>query len=292
MGFEAVDATPDLYQGGSVTVGVVPSDHETGVWTYKNIASSSSSSTRGTVGETVYNSLASTAMFPLPPQLVTTLKQFPNSSTWAAKEGVYVPCRISGTDVPIRTLVPLVTMGVSYSPGAHYDVDGTNNCIVSLGAFTAGGAQSGCLLSDFDVSSAFFSGLNQNASIVITAKFIIEQFIAGDQAIAAMAQMSPPYDPIVIDHYFRVIGALPPGVPSGHNKSGKWWKDVGKTLMYAYKNYAKPALEKAPLPPQARVAFEVVDSSLEQAEALAKKVAKARKERKKTEPKDVKDKKK
>jgi len=83
----------------------------------------------------------------------------------------------------------------------------------------------------YDISGAVFSGLNQQTTLQVTARYFVERLPAiSDPNLLVLARNPCPYDPMVLELYSRTILELPVGVKVGENPLGEWFFDILQTL--------------------------------------------------------------
>jgi len=75
-----------------------------------------------------------------------------------------------------------------------------------------------------DTNVVIFTGLSDETTLTVRARFIIERFPSDSEGeLLALATPTAPYDPVALEIYSRVIRELPAGVPFGENPAGEWW---------------------------------------------------------------------
>jgi len=83
----------------------------------------------------------------------------------------------------------------------------------------------------FDTSGMYLTGLAEQSTIEFTFRIFIEVFPnTSNEALLVLATDSPPFDPLALEIYSRVITELPPCVPVYMNASGKWWQKVARVI--------------------------------------------------------------
>jgi hypothetical protein len=214
--FEAVNTTPDLYKSGSVTV-----YRQDQSWTEAN-----STLVNGADFTVLESNCPSKVCIP-PPQSLAQAKQL-NSATWGAEDGCLVPLVIRPykphrflREVPIipsQIHTSEITDGVfsCFSTSAYLDV---NDTIMSSNSRTPG-----VHFIDAMSSGAYFSGLNENTSILLTGRFIIEKFPDPDSEQVPLARPSPEFDPRALEIIQAAFDNLPVGVKINENAAGDWFR--------------------------------------------------------------------
>jgi hypothetical protein len=79
----------------------------------------------------------------------------------------------------------------------------------------------------FDVSGAFFSGLNPNSTLQVTVKYVVERIPSITEPNLLVLTRPPcPFDPMALELYTRVMASLPVGVKVGDNPDGEFWASI------------------------------------------------------------------
>lgn len=207
--FEAVNVTAPLYQQGSVTV-------------YKRPAHCVPGVVRETAGESQYCPFLSG-----PAVLASEASLFPNSRTWAAKDGAYGIATLNDIDCPVMDSTPGTYFIKLTNPNAYSEpIDGW--CPMPSDS-------SRCHVYPFDITGAIFTGLSPQTSITVTVRYLIERFPGPDNAdLVVLGRPSPAYDPLVLELYSRCLEHLQSVVPVGENPLGEWFaKVLGSFAKYA-----------------------------------------------------------
>jgi len=172
-----------------------------------------------------------------PPATIAEAMVIPGSVKVAAEEGAYVPFRITKgstnavSDDVYCTRLFMNGANVAQNPAKALYGFGS---IAPFASFSAGGSIP--LLGHyhpvpFDLSGAYFTGLNTNTTLDVTVRLYIEVLPTQlNQGLLVLSEPCPPADPRALELYSKVIGDLPPGVPVGMNADGSWFKDVLKTI--------------------------------------------------------------
>jgi hypothetical protein len=212
-GFEVVNTTAELYKGGSVTVFKSPS-YSQPMNTYSNA---------GPDPPSCYTQAAI-----MPPGTQSQCALFPSSRTWGAADGCYVVPSLNSTEVPFVTPLPSANAGLVSPVDVQTLTTGSGN---RLGWFPPSPylSQTAGMNSPFpfDVSGAFFSGLNPNSTLQVTVKYVVERIPSITEPNLLVLTRPPcPFDPMALELYTRVMASLPVGVKVGDNPDGEFWASI------------------------------------------------------------------
>lgn len=205
-GYEIVNTTPELYQGGALIRYRVPTGSMTGA-----------------IVSSAFTGITQMNVFPLPPTTPSLAMLYPDSILDKASEGTYQmhtrQCdsqrRFSGPD-PIEVYSPTINA-----------LDGGS--FVSKYIFTqaSGVANSPVLLSDFDTIGTYCTGLSPQTTLALRYRVIISFTPASyDATLVSLATESPPYNPKLDELISLIQMELSPGVPVHQNAKGDWWRTV------------------------------------------------------------------
>ncbi len=227
-GFEVIDVTPEFYKSGQCTVGVV--DAMTGNSEVR-LADLNAAPWTGT-NETQ-------AIFNSPPTNAAVATQVPNSVTWEAKKGAYVPLQLCvDQDRPYgKPRARRILMQAATAATSAFNILNSN--------LSTQVTHDPCQEHAHRLHFAVFSGLDQNVRLNIETRVFIESsvsFVSGVlDPVTLMASPTAPYDKIALDIYRRMLFDLPPGVPQSWNPAGEWFRKVLTGLSTVMK-IAGPAL--------------------------------------------------
>lgn len=216
-GFEVHNDTAALYKQGSVTVYQSAQeviDAGVGRWTHlENTAD-------------IYNS---TKLCRQPPTDKTSAASLPNSRTWEAANGCYVPIRL-GTETRYQpgTIHQFKTRYVdavgTQKNGGYQQVASTGGLNPEPASYAL--AHRSC---DIETTGAYFSGLSPETILTVTIKLIIESApTAANPTLLFSATPTACYDPRIMSLYYQTIQSLPPGVEVRMNAKGDWFRMVMK----------------------------------------------------------------
>lgn len=214
-GFEVVNTSPELYKGGTVTCWRTPFQRST---------------TNGFVLGSSRSIMVNMANWI--PTTQAGAQLYPNSRTWGAADGVYSVATNSDTENPFVTLVPntpfvtdqpsagglvaLSQAGTGQIAYSHFNTivspDGIGNLAQNL---------------SFDYHGAIFTGLDPNANLQVTVKYMIERIpTIAEPDLLVLSRAPTGFDPTALEIYSRCMQNLPVGVPVGENPLGEWFSDV------------------------------------------------------------------
>jgi len=212
---EVYNTTAEIYKQGSVTV------------------CSSSNAPRETYyisGTTAaVNFLAPCTTIPAPPQQTADIQLYPGSLTWDAAEGIYMNARVNNFDNPF--FYPLASncgMLFDASPDENFTGNGDGWFCQAIQTTTAAPATfSSCGILPFDVTICRFSGLSNNSTLTMTAKYVLES--APDnysQTYIPLMRPASEYSSQVFDIYAQAIKHMPVACKVGENSLGSWFSQV------------------------------------------------------------------
>lgn len=175
----------------------------------------------------------------------------PNSYVGLAKEGAYVPVRLSRTSQKWVSCAESVMLGPDSTHGGLYPVDEATDYVLSttvppplgsvahalLGAgsnapyftaaspYTITGTCSSPLLNDY-VADICFRNLSVSASIKLFFRVGIEMLVPPLSPLSSQLRVSPEYDPRSFEAYFHVSRRLKDAYPSDYNSADKLWEVI------------------------------------------------------------------
>jgi hypothetical protein len=178
------------------------------------------------------------------PRTFEQLQNMPNSYTGAAREGVYVPYRLSETHqdwVSASDVVVSPSQETSNTEldGSPYGTIGAGTSALS-GPYGLAGLRAtswGSLIhrrADSGMAHISFKQLNPTASLMFYFRGGWEYQVLPGTSMCAFQKSSPPYDPRAIQTYFQISRELKDAYPSDYNDLGKilgtiW--EVAKTAL-------------------------------------------------------------
>lgn len=204
-GFEVNNTTSELYKQGSVTVG------STSVATNNpNVANCiDSNGAPWSPMAILFDS------FGKAPSTVALANVIPNTKTWEARNGCYVPYRQTSLDNPPQNRQ---VRGIEYGD-VGITIPTANEQFNHLHS-----------LQPFETSFAYFTGLSQQTTLRVTVVEYYEIFPHSSDSLISSASPSGPYDSRALELYGRLIGMVPHGVPVTMNPSGEYFKLVLQRL--------------------------------------------------------------
>lgn len=155
-----------------------------------------------------------------------------NGITWRAEDGCLVPIVLS-VDNPPQRYVPKYG-GIAVTPaGSDHptqlwmqdSIGSTDARWTGAGSFTAPTTPITPLaIIPMYTSGAYFTGLAQETSLVVTFRGILEVFPAPGSDLVPLARPSTPLDDKALECYTRIMHSLNPGYPVGDNAAGDFFK--------------------------------------------------------------------
>jgi len=221
MAFEVHNTTSDLNRQGSVVVYRQPG---AAITSLTSSALFIDPLIQGKVGA------LDVAVMPTPPNTVANALILPNSRQWKAADGCYcvstmsdqvnnptgqngaLPARLNSATAPPTFFLPTILSGTSGTTQFWYP-------------------SSSQMLTPFNLSGAYFSGLSNSTTLTVNATWIVERFPDYTMAdLIVLATPSPAFDPIAQELYSRGAFHLPAGVKVKENGLGDFVKGVAGIL--------------------------------------------------------------
>jgi hypothetical protein len=238
---EAYNTTPELYRAGAVT-GYELQNKEAFL-------------TMGTWYSNTGTDYAMSPMFiaPRAPASIAQAVQLPGSVTHEAEKGAYLPLPLN-VDSPMNyarfSMKAYAFRGDSSSSDqtmVTYPLNGGS--LANSGAIAQKGNWD--LPSTCNPAGLYFTGLSDQTTIDIVARFVIEEFPSvNDIRYLTLANPSPPRDAAALKAYGLIRSELPIMVPVAWNGLGTWLKSamkVAKKVIPVVKSVAKvvPGVKQA-----------------------------------------------
>lgn len=256
-GLEVTDTTADIYKQGSCTVfkqNANATDPMTGMY-IGTITSFDKNKDRelpqkilqrGSTEVTAVNDINNFSVFsyqtvPCPPKNLAEANLLPGTRTWAAKEGAYLVMTMNSPENPAKqpdstqpfilntdtvvqgsqteTAIPCIAPA-NYYPGFINNWPGISENLISQ-------PDQYYDMVPYHQSGAYFTGLNDLTSLVITVNWYIEKLPGrSDTTLSVLARPSAQYDPFALMLYDHALRYMPVGVPVRENGFGTWFNDV------------------------------------------------------------------
>lgn len=219
FGYEVVNTTAELYKQGSVTTYKRPG---------KNVPICAFECISG--ASTLPQTNSRSKLYAFGSTGVSTAAQaaaYPNSRTWAAKEGAYVIATLNDVDCPVTEALPA---------GVHLAVENkyVNNSDNTPGMFGYGNLptdETNMCAYPFDISGCVFAGLSESTSLTVTVRYLVERFPENSNPdLVVIARPSPSYDPLALELYARCLESLPTAVMVRDNPLGEWFSKILQTV--------------------------------------------------------------
>lgn len=216
IGYEAINATPELYRSGTVIRYRVPTQGRSvplAVSEQETFAESFPIRARESV-----------RCFPQPPFSSSLATQYPDSVLDEAVKGTYAMHTLqdqvsdfymAGNDRVFFSAPSLTAVGAA-------------NSFISASIFQTGIDYDPPLVrGDFDMVGSYFTGLSPQSVIQIRYRIILSLVpSSSDSYLSSLAKMSPPENTKLDRLVSLVQNEFLPGIPVGMNPKGEWWRVV------------------------------------------------------------------
>lgn len=219
-GFEVHNDTAALYKQGSVTV------YSSGNSVTEEVAESAN----GTVSATYLHQAIRKCR--QPPSDKAEAGSMPDSRTFEAAEGVYVPIRLGDdTHYAINKRAVFLTQS---SDSTDTTLD-TPQGYATVWSTAASGITQNYQVThrplDIETTGAYFSGLSPETTLTLSIKFLVELCpTAANPSMLYMASPTAMYCPRALELYHQTVRSLPPGVPVNFNDKGDWFRMATKVV--------------------------------------------------------------
>lgn len=226
VGIEVHNVTPELYRGGTVTVGEIPQSSCTDYplnLVYRDPID-------GGTGFNYNNVVSKVKPLVGRPDSLYEAMQYPGTRQWEAKDGIYMVLPLITTENEPSTAE--YTTPMIEGPLHLESVSGTINtspilvCPTNPGTTIAkvrhvsGPMKWTPLASKF----AYFTGLSAETKLTFNVRVFYESFpTTADRDILPLATPSPDIDPHALALYQHCMTHLPIAVPVGENGLGEWF---------------------------------------------------------------------
>lgn len=215
-GFEVANTTSSLYKQGNVISACAPQVLERS--SLGNLQVGGSGANTGSPAFTCR----------LPPTSAAEVRANPNSVSWEAEHGVYVPFRMDHMKNPFGMLtnIPMV-FTTSESGETQVMLSNTESPSVN-GLFP--NVLSKPHLCPLAQNVTFFTGLSSQTALTVNVRFLEEVAPVSDLDLLAFGPEVYDADPLAIEMYQRALMKLPVAVTFAENASAEFWARVVKTL--------------------------------------------------------------
>ncbi len=216
MGFECINATPELYRSGSVIRYRVPTQG-------REVAVAIAKASFPDVWPT--RARESIRCYPIPPTTSGFATQYPDSVIDEAVNGTYAMHTLQDS-VSDFYVTGNERVGL-FSPTTPTG-DGVSNGYASSSLLNnVHDADPPLARGDFDMVGSYFTGLTPQSVIQIRYRVILSVVpSSSDTYLTSLAKMSPPENPKLNRLISLVQTEFLPGIPVGMNPKGEWWKIV------------------------------------------------------------------
>lgn len=228
-GFEVTNETAELYINGGVTAYTIGSNlMKRKSCTFNPVNGSYYIDTPGCAS----NHIGS----------VASAYSIPGAVTWEAKHGCYVPFVLDGGPRPFEN--PDATTFVQMTDFDGLDATNRVRSQRNINAYNAVPSKS-VYLSRIAHSGAYFTGLNNNTVLRVTAVFYLEVIpttVGGSSALIPFLTPAAARSDAALVLYQEIMAAMPPGTQKGNNDAGDWFRDISRKAGVAAKSPAAQAL--------------------------------------------------
>lgn len=164
----------------------------------------------------------------MPPLNPAEVRANPNSVSWEAAHGCYVPIRMDHMKNPfgIQTSIPLLYV-LGTAGDAQCLISETDSPSVS-GLFPNVTAKPH--IAPIADSVTFFTGLSSQTTLTVNVRFIEEVAPISDLDLLAFGPETYEADPLALEYYQRALMKLPVAVTYAENGSAEFWSRVVKTI--------------------------------------------------------------
>lgn len=203
LGFEVHDTTQELKKQGAVVVYRVSDDNTDSDYICIQDNSTNCLSQSGVA-----------CLLPDPPTTQGQAIDLPLSQEWLAKDGVYVvPVLNTTTNPPVQpSRVGAATKDVSNVNTQWFPQITSNNLTRGINSYTSE--------TPFSLSGAYFTGLDQDAVLVVNLCYYIEQFPSYGSPLHRLTKKGCPLDNEALEFYTKIARVMPVGVPVNDNFLG------------------------------------------------------------------------
>jgi len=151
-----------------------------------------------------------------------------DSKQWKAEEGIYSVSRFNDLGITALQNDARVPIFVNAARTAAL----SEVLVSELGSYGPSVKAWG----NFDLNSAYFSGLNTSANLLINWRVMVERFPGLSTSLATIlpfARTMPQLDPIAMEVYSHVISSMPCGVRVDENSFGDWFANAASKVASA-----------------------------------------------------------
>lgn len=218
MAFEVVNTTASLYKGGTII-------------NYKSPAYRSTTISQGFDDTLTAGQRYVTDYVSLPPVTSQDAALYPTSRTWGAEEGTYIVCALNDQEVSYNRPLSAKQAGCIRDLDVNALTTGIPFRRCYLPNFKTSGAQNWSSANNnalpFDISGCVLTGLNENSTLSVTARYVLERIpTVAEPDLLVLTRPPASYDPMAMELYSKVMSELPVAVRVADNPAGEWWNTV------------------------------------------------------------------
>ena len=231
-GWEAVNITPAINQGGSITA-------------YRNPCAMVDSFILPEITSPSGYAFTPLKMGSLPPGTQADAALYPNSRTWQASEGIYQVLAMNSIEQPFVNPVPGLVGYMQPPTVAQLTANAPRLSYLPAQALVvpwSGNRYTHCSHPlNFDISGSVITTPGFDQTYQITVRYMIERIpTTTDQTLLVLAHEPAPYDPLAIEIYSHAMSRLPVACRVDENPLGEWFEQVMDVVSTAL-----PAVGKA-----------------------------------------------
>lgn len=175
------------------------------------------------------------------------IEAYPNAYVNRAREGMYMPLKLTDTcqrwfdrgdegflaSETAAYAAGSIELGVAMPPAAwpHEDMIPAHGHVI--GASICSGYLSGdqtCPMLSGVFGEIAGQGIDVASTITVYFRYGIEMQVMPTSTLAPQLKLSPPYDPVALDHYFQISRELKDAYPADYNDLGKIWKAIKEAI--------------------------------------------------------------
>jgi hypothetical protein len=166
-----------------------------------------------------------------PPSTQAEAMLLAGTQQWEAASGTYNVCTMNTIDNPAKFPEPQLVVAWTSSVDNEEAATGLG---MSTGTIDADGPDVGfpnvCntqMVTPFNLAGAFYTGLSDQTTLAITAKWYVERFPDPfEEDLVVLASPSPGNDEVAKDIYARAMRSMPVACKQGDNPLGEWFSNV------------------------------------------------------------------
>lgn len=173
-----------------------------------------------------------------PPESIAEANKLAGTKSWKSEDGCYLVCTMNSNDITIKQpddaqpiifqsdVSTAVRTPASSAQILSGPVNNVSAALIPPITFSVATPQKLWNFQPYNMSGAFFTGLDPAATFLIRMIMYVERFPTPDEPdIVLMTKPSAPYDPMALEIYDHMLHRMPVGVPVADNGLGEWFYD-------------------------------------------------------------------